>query len=138
MTAMVVNRTSILQMSRGDRDAFAAPTQNMGNELLRHEQLGAVYTVVAHQELAAQALFHGMQAVAYRGLGYLGEKRLRISQQNVLHRSVMCDFIPEKLCRDSQRVPCDLDNRPMRSRLASQESLDSDDAFISYQAHLGG
>jgi hypothetical protein len=56
----------------------------VGNEFLGHRQLAAVDPVVAEQQPAAQALFHGMQPVTHRGLGDLGDKGLDIAQQHLL------------------------------------------------------
>jgi hypothetical protein len=93
---------------------------------------------VAHEQPAAEALFHGMQTVAHSGLGYLGEKGLRIPQQDALHVSVMRNFVLEEPRGNSQCLSRDLNNRPVGSRFASKEQLDSHYPVISNQTRLGG
>ena len=53
--------------------------------------------VQAQQQPAAQLLVHRMVAVAYRRLRHLRDQRLRIAQQQVLHRAAAVELLLEHL-----------------------------------------
>src|SRR6185503_3665781 len=71
--ADVADCADILQVSCGDRNAFAAHTQHVGNQFLRHDQLISFYAVMTEQQPPAELLFNRVKTVTNCRLRYLSD-----------------------------------------------------------------
>lgn len=127
-----------MQAPRRHGDALTAPAQHVGDEFLRHRQLGGVDPVVAEQQPAAEALFDGMQPVAHGGLADLGDEGLDIAQQHLLHGAPLFELGLQPLGRYPQRPARDLHHRPVGRGVTAQKDGDAHHAVIARQAHFRG
>jgi hypothetical protein len=91
-----LNEPQKLAIAGGERDAFAAVPQYGGEELLGHRQLIGLDTIQAQQQLATQALLHGVHLVTNRGLRDLRHQSLHVAQRQALEHTTA----PELVCDD--------------------------------------
>jgi hypothetical protein len=64
MAARVMDQTYILQVPRRYGNALPSSAHHICDVLLRHQDLGAIHSIVAHEQPSAETLFQRMQAVA--------------------------------------------------------------------------
>ena len=64
----IFNQFSLRQFLSSQRDTFAAHTQHIRDQVVRHHQRVRVQTVVAEQQPTAELLFDGVQTIANGGL----------------------------------------------------------------------
>ncbi len=91
-TTTVTNQPGILQVPCGYRHALTASTDHIRDEFLGHEQIGAIFPVVTHEQPTAEPLFHGMQTVTRSGLRNLCEVRLCVAQKQMSKMAIVCEF----------------------------------------------
>jgi hypothetical protein len=64
MGSGIVDQTGVLQAAGSDSHALSSSAQHVGNELLRHQDFGSIYSVVAQEQPTAETLLQRMQAIA--------------------------------------------------------------------------
>src|SRR5438132_601055 len=92
LTAIVLNQSRRLQLSGGLRDALAAHSQHVRDQLLGHGELVRGQPVQAQEQPAAQLLLHRVMPVAYGRLRHLRDQRLGVAQQQMLQRAVALEL----------------------------------------------
>jgi Predicted Zn-dependent protease (DUF2268) len=85
--ARVSNEPRLLQLERPFGHPFAAYSQHVGNEFLRHHQLIAPQPIQAQQQPTAELLIQRMMPITRGRLRHLRNQGLRVAQHQVQHRS---------------------------------------------------
>src|SRR5438552_12636856 len=127
----VLDQTGILQAAGGYGNALATSSQHVGDKFLSHQQLIGTHSVMAEQQPAAQALFHGMETVTDSRLRDLGNQCLRVSQQQALKRPTARELLVEYPRLHPEGRSCDLNHCSVRRCLASQEQSNAYHPVIS-------
>jgi hypothetical protein len=97
-----------------------------------------VCPVVTQEQPTAQALFHGMQAIAHSVLGNLRDEGLCVSQKRALKRPGMREFLLQPLRRQPEGISGHGDDSSAASRFPSQKHGDARNTVISHQTHFRG
>src|SRR5581483_201235 len=102
--AAVLDQLAVLQRGRRPRDADPAHAEHVREELLRQAEFVGAHPVARHEQPAREALLDLVKAVARRGLGNLGEQRVRVAVDALLQRRGLAHFPGEARRRHPQRA----------------------------------
>jgi hypothetical protein len=64
MAARVIDKTCVLQVPGRNGHALSSSAHHVGDELLRHKDLGAIHSIMAQEQPSAEPLLQRMQSVA--------------------------------------------------------------------------
>jgi hypothetical protein len=95
--------------------------QHVGDKLLRHQDFGAIQSVVAQEQPSAETLFQWMQAVADSRLRDLCNERLGIAEQDLLKWTTSGKLLLQHPRRNFQSMAADLRHSSMWDFSASED-----------------
>src|ERR1700761_6979795 len=81
--ACVVDKTSLLQHSRGNGNAGSSDAQHHRQKLVRHRECVALAAVVCHEQPASEALFDMVPTVTGGGHSHLHMERHGVAQHDL-------------------------------------------------------